>query len=200
MDAGQRQRTAAHAVDGAATPRGPHGLSHRVAVHAASGALRDLLEHHGISYSPQPLSEGAIFGLSGALDLTLRIVDTATPLIDLDGRASSLEIDLCRHLGLGAQWCETEYPHAGWESLRSELDAGRPTLLRADAAALDYHADRRHDTRHAIVVTGYDTGADIAWVLDGRLPDLQRCTLSSLAAARASRARPAPACHGLLRA
>jgi hypothetical protein len=186
-------------VSAAAAHVGPMGLRHRVADHAASGSLRDLLEHHGISYAAQPLSEGAIFGLSGALDLCVRIAATAVPPIDVDGRAHSLELDLCRHLGLEAEWCTTDDPGTGWEQLQRELDAGRPTLLHADVGELDYHVERRHDTRHAIVVTGCDVPAGVVWVLDRCFADPQRCTLSSLAAARASRGWPEPARHGLLR-
>ncbi|MDX6717783.1 MAG: hypothetical protein QOJ63_37 [Solirubrobacteraceae bacterium] len=185
-------------MSGATTPLPPTSFRHRVADHAASGALRDLLEHHRVSYGPEPLSEGAIFGFSGALDLCVRIAGAAVPPIDVDGRAPSLELDLCRHLGLEAEWCATDDPSTGWEQLRRELDAGRPTLLHADVGELDYHVERRHDTRHAIVVTGCDVQAGVVWVLDRCFADPQRCTLSSLAAARASRAWPEPARHGLL--
>ncbi len=41
--------------------------------------------------------------------------------------------------------------------------------------------------------------AGVVWVADRRFADLQRCTLSSLAAARASRGWPEPARHALLR-
>ncbi|HEV2786912.1 MAG TPA: hypothetical protein VGV67_11020, partial [Solirubrobacteraceae bacterium] len=75
---------------------------HRVAEHAASGALRDLLEHHGLSYGPEPLSEGAVFGFSGALDLRVKIACAAIPSIDLDGRAPSMERELCEHIGVPA--------------------------------------------------------------------------------------------------
>jgi hypothetical protein len=186
-------------VSGATAHVGLTGYGHRVADHAASGALRDLLEHHRVSYGPEPLSEGAIFGLSGALDLCVRIAGRAVPPIDVDGRAPSLELDLCRHLGLQAEWCATDDPAAGWEQLCRELDAGRPTLLHADLGELDYHVGRRHDTRHAIVVTECDVQAGVALVLDRCFADPQRCTLSSLAAARASRGWPEPARHGLLR-
>lgn len=172
---------------------------HRVADHAASGALRDLLEHHRASYAPEPLSEGAIFGLSGALDLSVRIAATAVPIIDVEGRAPSLELDLCRHLGLDAQWCATDDPRLGWEQLRRELDAGEPTLVRADLADLDYRDGDRHDTRHAIVVTNCDVQGGVVWVLDRCFPEPQRCTLSSLAVARASRGWPEPVRHGMLR-
>ena len=185
-------------VSAAAPPAG-RSFRHRVAEHAASGALRDLLEHHRASYAPEPLSEGAIFGFSGALALSVRLPASALPEVDIDGRAMSLELDACRHLGLEAHWCATDDPGAGWETLRRELEAGEPTLLRADVGELDYHDDRRHDTRHAIVATGCDVQAGVVWVLDRRFADPQRCALSSLAAARASRGWPEPARHGLLR-
>jgi hypothetical protein len=186
-------------VTAVAESDGARGFRHRVADHAASGALRDLLEHHRASYAPEPLSEGAVFGFSGAYDLTVRIAHGSVPAIDLDGRALSLELDACRHLGLEAEWHATDDSGAGWDRLRTELDAGYPVLLRADVGELDYHDDMPHDTRHAIVVTGCDVQAGVAWVTDRFFADPQRCTLSSLAAARASRGWPEPARHGLLR-
>jgi hypothetical protein len=174
------------------------GFRHRVAEHAASGALRDLLEHHRLSYAPEPLSEGALFGFSGALDLRVRIATAAIPAVDVDGRAPSLELDLCRHLGIDARWHATTDPDAGWEALRSELAAGRPALVRADPFALDYRHGARHDTRHAVVATRHDADAGVVWLADGSFPEPQACSTRSLAAARASHAWPEPARHGLL--
>jgi hypothetical protein len=185
-------------VTAVATHDGAVAFRHRVADHAASGALRDLLEHHGASYTPQPLSEGAVFGFSGALDLSVRMAASAVPAIDIDGRALSMELDLCRHLGVEAQWRATDDPDRGWEQLRHELDDGCPTLLHADVGELDYYDDRRHDTRHAIVVTDCDVQTGVVWVADRCFPDPQRLSLSSLAAARASRGWPEPVRHGLL--
>ena len=177
----------------------PLRLRHRVAEHAGSGALRDLLEHHGLSYAPEPLSEGAVFGFSGGLDLRVRIAAAAIPAIDLDGRAPSIEPELCEHLGVAARWLATGDPAAGWDVLRTDLQAGRPTLVRADPAELDYRDGRHHDTRHAIVATGLDEEASAVWVVDGSFPEPQRCGVASLAAARASQGWPEPARHGLLR-
>ena len=174
------------------------GLRHRVADHAASGALRDLLEHLRLSYAPEPLSEGAIFGFSGALDLRVRIADAAVPAIDLEGRAPSLELELCEHLAIPAQWHTTSDPATGRERLRAALASGHPALVRADLAELDYRDGDRHDTRHAILVTSIDADNDVAWVADGAFPEPQRCSLAALAAARASQAWPEPAHHGLL--
>lgn len=174
------------------------GLRHRVADHAASGALRDLLEHLRLSYAPEALSEGAIFGFSGALDLRVRIADAAVPAIDLEGRAPSLELELCEHLGIPAQWHTTSDRATGRERLHDALASGHPALVRADLAELDYRDGDRHDTRHAILVTSIDADSGVAWVADGGFPEPQRCSLAALAAARASQAWPEPAHHGLL--
>jgi Domain of unknown function (DUF4872)/Butirosin biosynthesis protein H, N-terminal len=176
----------------------PTGFRHRVAEHAASGALRDLLEHHQLSYAPEPLSEGAIFGFSGALDLRVRIAAAAIPTLDLDGRAPSLELELCRHLGIDAHWQVTSDADAGWDALRAQLAAGRPTLVRADPAQLDYRDGARHDTRHAVVAMSFEDEADVLWLADGSFPEPQCTSRRSLAAARASRGWPEPARHGLL--
>lgn len=188
-----------HGYGGLRVPAAATSFHHRVAEHAASGALRDLLEHHRLSYAPEPLSEGAIFGLAGALGLRARIAHSALPAIDLDGRAASVEPELCSHLGLTADWCTTDDPAEAWEQLRTELAAGRPALVRADIGELDYRPRGRHDTRHAIVVTHHDPGGACVWVADQSFPEPQRCSLQSLAGARCSPAWPEPARHGLLR-
>lgn len=180
------------------SPAAATGFAHRVAEHAASGALRDLLEHHRLSYSPDPLSEGAVFGFSGALDLRVRIARAAIPAIDIGGRADALEAELCEHLGIPARWHTTDDAAAGWRTLHAELAAGRPALVRADRAELDYRRTRRHDTRHALVATSLDGDRDIVWVADGDFPEPQRCATAALAAARASQGWPGPVRHALL--
>ena len=175
------------------------GFRHRVGDHAASGALRDVLEHHGVSWAPEPLSEGAVFGFSGAFDLRVRATPHGVPVLDLDGRSASFESDLCAHLGLSGEVWRSDDPAAGWQVLREELDAGRPALVRSDLRELDYRDQPRHDTRHTIVVTGIDVDAGMAWVADASFPDPQRCALSALAAARASHWGPEPVRHAVLR-
>ena len=160
--------------------------------------VRDLLELHGLSYAPEPISEGAIFGFSGALDLQVRIARAAIPTIDVGGCAPTLELELCRHLGLDARWRETSDACDGWTWLHAELAAGRPTVVRADAGELDYRGPGRHDTRHAVLVMSHEPDAGIVWVADGSYPELQRCSVDSLARARAAVGWPAPARHGML--
>ena len=160
--------------------------------------MRDLLEYHRLSYAPEPLSEGAVFGLSGALDLRVRMVANGVPVIDLEGRAPSLETDLCRHLGVSGELYTTDDAQAGWQALQAELDAGNPTLVRADLRALDYREAECHDTRHAIVVTGYDSDAGVAYVADQGFAEPQRCSLAALARARASQWGAEPVRHAML--
>ena len=176
----------------------PGGFRHRVAEHAASGALRDLLEHHGLSYAPEPLSEGAVFGFAGALDLRVRVAGAAIPALDVSGRASTIELELCRHLGIAARWHTTSDATRAWNLLRAQLASGSPTLVRADPALLDYRDGGPHDTRHAVVALGHEQGAGIVWVADGSFPEPQACRLRSLGAARGSQGWPEPARHGLL--
>lgn len=200
MDVPRAEATPAQRVTtGHCAPQAATAFRHRVAEHAASGALRDLLEHHRLSYAPEPLSEGAIFGLSGALALRARIAPLALPAVDIEGRAWSVEPELCRHLGITADWCTTDDPAEAWEQLRAELEAGRPALVRADAAELSYRDQTPHDTRHAVVVTSYDPADGVAWVADQSFPEPQCCTLESLARARGSSAWPESARHGMLR-
>ena len=177
----------------------PPGLRHRVAEHAASGALRDLLEHYRLSYSPEPLSEGAIFGFSGALDLRVRIADAAVPTIDLDGRAPSLEPELCEHLGIAARWHTTSDPMTGWELLQRRARhrppgarARRPRRAGLPPAATATTRATRSSSRAGTPTAG------VVWVADGSFPEPQRCSLRALAAARASQGWPEPAHHGLL--
>ncbi len=193
----QRPGAAASLPMSRSSPVIPTRFRHRVAEHGASGALRDLLEHHGLSYASEPLSEGAVFGFSGALDLRVRIAAAAIPTVDLEGRAPTLELELCRHLGIDARWHATADPAAAWQTLREQLAAGRPTLLRADPALLGYRHGARHDTRHAVVATSHDDGADVVWIADASFPEPQACSTRSLAAAlervvRAMRHPPRP--------
>lgn len=170
---------------------------HRRAGHCGSGALRDLLEFHGLTYedSGRPLSEGAVFGLGGGIGCLYLVVPQIDPPIYLVGRTADLERDVCSHLGISLDFRQTDDPKEGWELLRAELDAGRPTMVWADIKHLDYLRVRMHNTMHDIVVCGYDDEAGVAWVADNDRDEIQRCSLESLARARDSRAFPAPNRH-----
>ncbi|WP_205695559.1 BtrH N-terminal domain-containing protein [Conexibacter sp. SYSU D00693] len=172
---------------------------HRLGGHCGSGALRALLEHEVLDLGAGPLSEGAVFGLAGGLGFLFAELPDARPPVYLVGRTGRLEEDLATNLGAGLDLLETDDPARGWADLRDELDAGRPAMVWADIGHLEYLRVRMHNTRHDVVVVGYDEAAGVAFVADNDRDELQRCSLASLARARASDAFPGPNRHRVFR-
>lgn len=168
---------------------------HQRAGHCGSGALRDLLELHGLDYGAGPLNEGAVFGLGGGLGFLYLEMPGMKPPIYLVGRGADLERDIAEHLALGLDVRDTDDPETGWQWVRDEIDAGRPPMVWADIGHLDYLRVRMHNTRHDIVVAGYDETDGIAWIADNDRDELQACSLESLARARNSDAFPGPNRH-----
>lgn len=165
---------------------------HRRAGHCGSGALRDLLEFNGLDFDDGPLSEGAVFGLAGGLGCFYVENSAFTPPFYLVGRTADLERDIAANLEITLEVRETDDAAEGWSWVRAELDAGRPTMIWADIAELEYLRVRMSNTRHDIVVVGHDPEAGIAWIADNDREELQPCSLKSLAAARTSSGFPGP--------
>lgn len=168
---------------------------HRLAGHCGSGALRDLLEWAGLSWGEQPLSEGSVFGLGGALGFHyLRGDGLGTPFY-LVGRTSNLTTDLCSRLGVATHAASTDDPVLGWDRVRGELEAGRPVLCWADMSELPYLRVRMRMSRHDIVVIAHHPATDEVVVVDNDRPEPQRIPAAALAAARSSTGFPAPTRH-----
>jgi hypothetical protein len=174
---------------------GPAAFPHRRAGHCGSGALRDLLEYHGLDYGRGPLSEGAVFGLAGGLGFLFLELPAMSPPLYLVGRTADLERDVSDHLGVGLEVREGDDPEQGWRWVRVEVDAGRPPMVWADIAELEYLRVRMSNTRHDIVVVDYDEAEQVAYIADNDRDELQRCSLTSLAAARGSSGFPGPNRH-----
>jgi hypothetical protein len=168
---------------------------HRRAGHCGSGAFRDLLEFHGLSWTEAPVSEGTAFGVGAGLGFAYVELPDADPPLYLVGRTAGLERDCCAHLGIALDLRRTDDPDEGWRWLREELDASRPTMVWADIGELEYLNVRLRMTMHDIVVCGYDEAEGVALVADNDRDEIQRCSLPALARARNSRAFPAPNRH-----
>ncbi|WP_320669187.1 BtrH N-terminal domain-containing protein [Patulibacter defluvii] len=174
----------------------PRSFAHQRAGHCGSGAIRDLLEFHGLDHGHGPVSEELVFGLSGALGfLYLDAVPAPAPPVYLVGRTADLERDIAPQLGATLDIRRTDDPALGWAWVRDEVDAGRPPMIWADIGHLEYLRVRMHNTRHDIVVVDHDEAAGIAWIADNDRDELQPCSLESLARARRSDAFPGPAEH-----
>jgi hypothetical protein len=169
---------------------------HRRAGHCGSGAFRDLLEFHGLSWTDAPLTEGMAFGLGSGLGFAYVELGEIDPPIYLVGRTAGLERDTCAHLGIDLDLRQTDDGDEGWRWLREELEAGRPTMVWADIGELEYLNVRLRMTMHDIVVCGYDEAEGVAFIADNDRDDIQRCSLPALARARNSQAFPAPNRHG----
>lgn len=136
-----------------------------------------------------------MFGLAGGLGFLYVETPGSRPPLYLVGRTAELERDVADHLGLGLDVRDTDDPAEGWAWVREEVDAGRPPMVWADIGHLEYLRVRMHNTRHDIVIAGYDEAEGIAWVADNDRDELQRCSLASLARARRSEAFPGPNRH-----
>jgi Butirosin biosynthesis protein H, N-terminal/Domain of unknown function (DUF4872) len=170
-------------------------LPHRRAGHCGSGALRDLLEFHKLSWTADPLSEGMVFGLGAGLGFAYVELPELEPPIYLVGRTAGLERDICEHLDIALDLRQTDDPGEGWTVLREALDAGRPTMVWADIQHLEYLRVKLQMTMHDIVVTGYDEAEGVAFIADNDRDEIQRCSLPALARARNSHAFPGPNRH-----
>ncbi|MCD2191552.1 BtrH N-terminal domain-containing protein [Actinomycetospora soli] len=174
---------------------GVEGYPHRMAGHCGSGALRDLLEWAGLSWSGEPLSEGTVFGLGGSLSFSyLRGPGLGSPFY-LVGRGSGLTESLTARLGIAGAAQDTDDPDEGRAWLHRELDAGRPLLCWADMSELPYLRVRMQMSRHDIVVTGYEPDGHQVRVIDNDRAEPQIIPAAALAAARSSTGFPTPTRH-----
>ncbi|WP_289008533.1 BtrH N-terminal domain-containing protein [uncultured Thermomonospora sp.] len=167
---------------------------HRLGGHCGSGALRDLIEWAGLGWGGPP-SEALVFGLGGGLSFHLMHLPGMTPSFYLGGRSADLELDLCRRLGIAVEKRQTGDPAEAWSWVTAELDAGRPVMVWADIIHLPYLRVRLSNSRHDLVVVGYDEQAGIAYVADNDREDIQQVPLDALAKARDSRGFPGPNRH-----
>jgi hypothetical protein len=168
---------------------------HRKAGHCGSGAFRDLLEFHGLTWTGEPMTEAMAFGLGGGLGCFFYELPEMDPPLYLVGRSGGLERGVCEQLGIELDLRKTDDGDEAWRWLREELDAGRPTMVNADIAELDYLRVKLSNTMHDIVVTGYDEQDGVALIADNDREEIQRCSLDSLARARGSHGFPGPNGH-----
>lgn len=165
---------------------------HRVAGHCGSGSMRDLLELAGLSYGDAPMSEALTFALAGGLAFQYARSPGLTPPIYLVGRTGSMELDLARRLGAEVGTRRTDDPDEGWRFVVDELAAGRPALIHADILELPYLRVQLSNTRHSLLVSGYDTDRGVAYLLDNDREEVQEVPLDALDRARRSDGFPDP--------
>lgn len=168
---------------------------HRIGGHCGSGALRDIAEWAGLGWDGPP-SEGLVFGLGGGLSFYYVRTSLLRPPVYLVGRNGDMELDVCRRFGIDVDLRRTDDAQAAWGWVTDELDAGRPVMLWADIMDLPYLDVRLPNTRHDIVVVGYDDDEGLVHVVDNDRAEIQVVSMEELATARSSTRFPGPARHG----
>jgi hypothetical protein len=173
----------------------PPAFPHRLAGHCGSGALRDLLDLHGLDFGAGALGEGMVFGLGGGLGFFYARDARWSPPFYAVGRGGDLEVDLAHHLDVPVEVLEGDDPHEARRWVLDALSRGTPPVVWADIAELDYLHVGLSNTRHSIVVAGWDTADDVVWIADNDREELQRTSAAVLAAARSSAGFPSPNRH-----
>jgi hypothetical protein len=157
------------------------GFVHTPGHHCGSTALRNLLAFHGVE-----ISEEMAFGLGAGAGFYYLAMDDSSPSRWFNGRTARLE-ETFRELTGAALELRTFAEEAGdeaWEAARSEVDAGKPSLLLTDIYHLDHYGNSAHFPGHAVVLAGYDS--EVAQLSDTAFEELQTTRLENLARARHS--------------
>ena len=156
--------------------------------HCGSTAMRDMLGFYGHGFT-----EDMMFGLGSGIDFLFYKSSEAFPPVYIGGRTPDLEQNICAHLGIGMELVTGSSPEEAWAAVKAMMDEGTPAMVHADVYYLDYLRAKRHFPAHRIILMGYDTEREVAYVADNDREEIQECSLASLAEARAASFLPRPA-------
>ena len=163
-------------------------FQHAPGGHCGSTAMRDMLRFYGHEFT-----EDMMFGLGAGIDFLYYKNEEAFPPVYIGGRTPDLEQNICAHLGIGMELVTGLEPDQAWAAVKAMMDEGIPAMIHADVYYLDYLRAKRHFPAHRIILVGYDTDRQVAFVADNDRDDIQECSLASLAEARSASFLPRPA-------
>lgn len=169
---------------------------HQLGGHCGSGALRDLLHWAGLGWEVLPgdglPGEGLVFGLGGGLSFMYTRYPGLRPPMYVVGRNADMELELCRRLNIETRRQQTDDPDEAWHLIKSEIDAGRPVMVWSDIAELPYLRVRLSNTRHDVVVIGYDDDCQTVLIVDNDREDVQEVPMEAFRRAHGSSGFPGP--------
>ncbi|WP_372972535.1 BtrH N-terminal domain-containing protein [Marinobacter sp.] len=168
---------------------------HQLGGHCGSGALRDLLHWADLGWEDLPgrlPGEGLVFGLGGGLSFMYTRYPGLTPPMYLVGRNADMELDFCRRLNIDTHRQQTDDADEAWHLVRSEIDAGRPVMVWCDIAELPYLRVRLSNTRHDVVIIGYDDGRGTVFIVDNDREEVQEVPMDAFRSAHGSNGFPGP--------
>ncbi|WP_328189195.1 BtrH N-terminal domain-containing protein [Marinobacter sp. OP 3.4] len=169
---------------------------HQLGGHCGSGALRDLLHWAGLGWDNLPgdglPGEGLVFGLGGGLSFMYTRYPGLTPPMYLVGRNADMELDFCRRLNIDTRRQQTEDPDEAWRWVKAEIDAGHPVMVWCDIAELPYLRVRLSNTRHDVVIIGYDDDQNTVFIVDNDREEVQEVPMDAFRSAHGSNGFPGP--------
>src|SRR5690554_287483 len=168
---------------------------HQLGGHCGSGALRDLLHWADLGWDELPgrlPDEGLVFGLGGGLSFMYTRYPGLTPPIYLVGRNGDMELDFCRRLNIDTRRQQSEDADAAWRWVKREIDAGYPVMVWCDIAELPYLRVRLSNTRHDVVIIGYDDEQNTVFIVDNDREDVQEVPIEAFRRAHGSNGFPGP--------
>lgn len=168
---------------------------HQLGGHCGSGALRDLLHWAGLGWEKLPdrlPGEGLVFGLGGGLSFMYTRYPGLTPPVYLVGRNADMELDFCRRLDIDTDRQQTDNPADAWRLVKDEIDHGRPVMVWCDIAELPYLRVRLSNTRHDVVIIGYDDDRETVFIVDNDREDVQEVPMEAFRRAHGSNGFPGP--------
>jgi hypothetical protein len=115
-----------------------------------------------------------------------------TPPIYLVGRNADMELDFCRRLNIETRRQQSDDPDAAWRLVKGEIDDGRPVLVWCDIAELPYLRVRLSNTRHDVVIIGYDDDRNTVFIVDNDREDIQEVPMEAFQRAHGSKGFPGP--------
>lgn len=164
-------------------------FDHRQAAHCETGALSNLLRHHGLD-----VSEPMVFGIGAGLFFGyfpfIRL--NRLPLTAFRARTGSILQRTVKRLGVSLAWEKFRDPEKGMAVLDRKLVESVPVGCRTGAYWLSYFPPRYrfHFNMHNLVVFGKRNGSYL--VSDPVFPDPVLCPQDDLKKARFARGLMAP--------
>ncbi|HAX09265.1 MAG TPA: PRTRC system protein E [Marinobacter hydrocarbonoclasticus] len=168
---------------------------HYLGGHCGSGALRDLLHWADLGWEELPgrlPGEGLVFGLGGGLSFMYTRYPGLTPPVYLVGRNGDMELDFCRRLDIDTRRQQFDNPEEAWSLVKGEIDQGRPVMVWCDIAELPYLRVRLSNTRHDVVIIGYDDDQNTVFIVDNDREEVQEVPMDAFRSAHGSNGFPGP--------
>lgn len=141
--------------------------------HCASSALCDLMQFYGYD-----LTEPECFGIGEGLGFWY--IEGLNPSRIMHYRSADIEKRFFTNIGMEFEWDKANTKEEIKSTLLMSIDNNMPVLLRTDIFYLDYYKSKTHFPGHVIILWGYDTDNNIAYVSDTERKGLTKCGFESL--------------------